>query len=63
MLEVCRGEGENGLDHHGTGDKVLGHLTVGDGAVWSREMSLENSVFMTKKGACVPLSEPHREKL
>ena len=62
FLEGSRGEGERGLNHHGTGDRVMDPLTVGDGAVWSRRMSQESIIFTTKKGACVPLSEPQREK-
>ena len=59
---MCRGEGEKGQNHHGTGESVIDPLTVGGGAIWSRWMSQESIIFITKKGACVPLFEPHREK-
>ena len=59
---MSRGEGEKGLNHHGTGDRVIDPLTVGNGVVWSRKRSQESIVCITKKGACIPLSESHREK-
>ena len=34
-----------------------------EGTVWSRKLSLVSTVFIAGKGACVPLSELHREKV
>ena len=49
FLEGSRGEGERGLNHHGTGDRVMDPLTVGDGAVWLRRMSQERSYSLQRK--------------
>ena len=45
----------------GTGLRIL--LLQWEGRVWSRKLSLMSIVFITRKGACVPLTELHREKV
>lgn len=47
----------------GQGTEVWIPLLQWEGAICSRKMSLESIVFITGKGACVPLSELHREKV
>ena len=60
---MSRAEGEKGLNHYGTRDRVMILLLQWEGTVCSRRMSLESIVLTTGKGDGVPLSELHREEM
>ena len=59
-LEVSRGRRKKRTK--ASCDRGLDLLTVVEGTAWSGKMSPENILFIPGKGACVPVTELHREK-